>query len=120
LLQTFRWQNQEPFSPSNGPELLDHIVELTQSIPNFPRVLNRDLRPVLQHVRVSAPNADASNVFISGIPDALDSYRQVTIPAYLVFFAHIGGFQYPLAVQKRLLLLFSHKTEHSKVISEIG
>jgi hypothetical protein len=57
-----------------GRELLDHIVELTQSIPNFPRVLNRDLRPVLQYARVSSPDAGASNVFISGIPYALDSY----------------------------------------------
>jgi hypothetical protein len=56
-----------------GRELLDHIVELTQSIPNFPRVLNCDLRPVLQHARISSPNAGASNVFISGIPYALDS-----------------------------------------------
>jgi hypothetical protein len=29
--------------PPMGRELLDHIVELTQSIPNFPRILNRDL-----------------------------------------------------------------------------
>jgi hypothetical protein len=60
--------------------------ELTQSIPNFPRILNRDLRPVLRHARVSSPNAGASNVFISGIPYALDSYRQFITPVYAVFF----------------------------------
>jgi hypothetical protein len=69
-----------------GRELLDHIVELTQSIPNFPRILSRNLRPVLQDARVSSPNAGASNVFTSGIPYALDSYRQFITPVYAVFF----------------------------------
>jgi hypothetical protein len=72
--------------PPMGRELLDHIVELTKSIPNFPRILNRDLRLVLQHARVSSPNASASNVFISGIPYALDSYRQFITPVSPVFF----------------------------------
>jgi hypothetical protein len=44
------------------------------------------LRPVLQHARISAPNAGASNMFISGIPYALDSYRQFIIPVCAVFF----------------------------------
>jgi hypothetical protein len=66
--------------------LLDHIVELTQSTPNFPWILNRDLRPVLQHGRVSSPNAGTSNVFISGIPYALNSYRQFITFVYAVFF----------------------------------
>jgi hypothetical protein len=48
--------------------------------------LNRDLRPVLQHARVSSPNAGTSNVLIFGIPDALDSYRQFIAPVYAVFF----------------------------------
>jgi hypothetical protein len=67
-------------------ELFGHIVELAQSSPIFPRILNCDLRPVLQHARVSSPNGGASNVFISGIPYALDSYRQFIIPVYAVFF----------------------------------
>jgi hypothetical protein len=69
-----------------GRELLDHIVELTQSNSNFPWILNRDLRPVLQHARVSSSNAGASSVFISGIPYALDSCRQFVTPVYALFF----------------------------------
>jgi hypothetical protein len=69
-----------------GRELLDRIVELTQSIPNFPRILNCDLWPVLQHARVSSPNVGASKVFISGTPYALDPYRQFVTPVYAVFF----------------------------------
>jgi hypothetical protein len=69
-----------------GRQLLDHIVKLTQLIPNFPRILNRDLRLVLQHAPVSSPNAGASNLFISGIPYALDSCHQFIIPVYAVFF----------------------------------
>jgi hypothetical protein len=72
--------------PPMGRELLGRIVELTQSIPNFPRISNRDLRPVLQHARVSSPNAGTSNVFISGIPYALGSYRQFITPVYAFFF----------------------------------
>jgi hypothetical protein len=72
--------------PPMGRELLDHIVELTQSIPDFPWILNCDLQPVLQHARVSSPNSGASNVFISGIPYAFDSYRQLVTPVYTVFF----------------------------------
>jgi transposase len=72
--------------PPMGRELFDHIVELTQSTPNFPWILNRDLQAVLQHARVSSPNAGASNVFIPGIPDALDSYREFIIPVYTIFF----------------------------------
>jgi hypothetical protein len=66
--------------------LLDNIVELTQSIPNFPQILNLDLRPVLQHACISLSNAGASNVFISGISDALDSYRQFITPVCTIFF----------------------------------
>jgi hypothetical protein len=72
--------------PPIGRELLDHIVELTQSIPNFPRILNCDLRPVLRRAHVLSPNAGASNVFTSGIPSALDSSRQFITPVYAVFF----------------------------------
>jgi hypothetical protein len=67
-------------------ELLRYIVESAQSISNFPRILNRDLPPVLQHACVSSPNAGASNLFISGIPYDLDSYRQFITPVYAVFF----------------------------------
>jgi hypothetical protein len=69
-----------------GRELLNHIVELTQSTSNFPRISNRDLRAVLQHARVSSPNAGVSNVFISGILYVLDSDRQFIAPVYAVFF----------------------------------
>jgi hypothetical protein len=69
-----------------GRELLDHFVELTQSIPNFPGILNHDLQLVLQHVCVSSPNAGASTSFISGIPYVLDCYRQFITPVYAVFF----------------------------------
>jgi hypothetical protein len=61
------------------------MVELIPSSSNFPCILDRDLQPVLQHACVSSPNVAASNLFISGIPYALDSKRQFTSPAYAVF-----------------------------------
>jgi hypothetical protein len=68
-----------------GKQLLNCIVQLTESNPNFPRILNRDLRPVLHHASVASPNGPASTLFISGIPYALDSYRQFSTPVYAVF-----------------------------------
>jgi hypothetical protein len=83
-----RIRNHMP--PPMGREMLDHNFELTQSIPNFPRILNLDFRPVLQHAPVSSLNVGASNVFISGIPYALDSYRH--------FLSHSKAFTSPYAL----------------------
>jgi hypothetical protein len=66
-------------------DLLNHIIELTESNQKFPRILNRDLRPALRYACVSSPNAKALNLFISSIPYALDIYRQFTTPVYAVF-----------------------------------
>jgi hypothetical protein len=71
--------------PPMDEDLLQRIVELTRTKANFPRILNRDLRPVLHYASVSSPNAAHSNVFISGIPYGLDTYRQFTTPVYAVF-----------------------------------
>jgi hypothetical protein len=68
------------------PELLNRIVELTQSSPNFRRTLNRDLRSVLQHAFVSSPNAGASNLFIPSIACVLDSHLKFAPWVYAVFF----------------------------------
>jgi hypothetical protein len=65
--------------------LLDRIADLTDSDPNFPRILNYDLRPVIQHVCVSSPNGPTSSVFISGISYALDIYPQFITPVNAVF-----------------------------------
>jgi hypothetical protein len=45
---------------------------------------NRDLRLVLQHPSLSSPNGPAFNLFVSGIPHALDPCRQFTTPVYAV------------------------------------
>jgi hypothetical protein len=42
--------------------------------PNFPRILNADLRPVIQIAHMSSPNAAASTVFLTGVPYAFDSF----------------------------------------------
>jgi hypothetical protein len=76
----------KPHLPTQmDPELLDRILESSHAKPNFPRVLNRQLRPVTQYACVTSPNAGFSNLFISGIPYAVDSFRQFTSPVYAVF-----------------------------------
>jgi hypothetical protein len=77
-------------------QLLDRIVNLADSNPSFPRLLNPDLRLVIHRAPVSSPIGPASNVFISGIPYALDPYRQFTIPAYAMFSRGQRGL--PLAI----------------------
>jgi hypothetical protein len=59
--------------PPMDEQLLNRIVQLSESRPNFPRILNHDLQPILQYTRISAPNGPASNLFISGVPYALDT-----------------------------------------------
>jgi hypothetical protein len=52
--------------------------------PNFPRILNADLQPVIKNAQRSLPKA-ASIVFLAGIPYALDSFRQFLTRVYLIF-----------------------------------
>jgi hypothetical protein len=55
------------------------------AVPNFPNILNRDLRPVIQNANIRAPRASGLMVFIPGIPYTCDSYRQFLTPVYPVF-----------------------------------
>jgi hypothetical protein len=75
--------------------LLNRVVQLSESRPNFPLILNHDLRPVLQYHRISAPNGPASNLFISGVSYALDTYCQFTMPVYAVFSRNDRGLPMP-------------------------
>jgi hypothetical protein len=67
---------------SNLPRLLhegslNRIGYLTRPSPNLPRLMNRDLQPVLQHFHVCFPRGSGSNLFKSGIPFALDAFFKV-------------------------------------------
>jgi hypothetical protein len=88
-------------APPMGRESLDYIVELTQSIPNFPRVLNCDLGPVLQHARVSSPMRVLQTCSYPVFPMLCALTGNSSFPFMQSFYAHSSGFQYPLAVQKR-------------------
>jgi hypothetical protein len=45
----------------------DEINRFTEmNDPNFPRRINRCLRPVIQNAKITSPNAGASTVFITG------------------------------------------------------
>jgi hypothetical protein len=68
-----------------GKQLLARIIQVIESSPNFSRFENRDLRPVPQHAWVSSPNGPVSNLFITGISFALDTYCQFTTLVYAVF-----------------------------------
>jgi hypothetical protein len=48
-------------------------------------MLNRDLRPAVEYICVSPRHGLVSNLFISGIPDALDPHRQFNAPDCAVF-----------------------------------
>jgi hypothetical protein len=99
--------------------LLDRIVDRTDSNPNCPRILNRDLRPAIQHACISSPNGPASNVFISGVSYALGTYRQFTTPVYDVFSRDQPGLRIPPGDIKKMINAILDKTKHCKAISEI-
>jgi hypothetical protein len=75
--------------------LPNRIVQLSESRPNFPRLFDHDSPPVLQYARISAPNGPASNLFISGVPSALDTCHQFTTPVYAVFSCNDQGLPMP-------------------------
>jgi hypothetical protein len=50
----------------------------------FPRILNCWLRPVIQNARISSHQGSGSSVFITGIPYALDTFRQFETPVYAI------------------------------------
>jgi hypothetical protein len=65
--------------------ILAAVEEASQCDANFDRKVNRDLRPVIQNAKITSPNGPASNLFISGIPYALDIFRQFLTPVYAIF-----------------------------------
>jgi hypothetical protein len=84
--QPFVNRMRDHLLPRTERQLINHIVESTQSNLNFPCALNHDLRSVLLHPCLPSPIAIASNVLISGIPHALNSHRQFTTSVYRLFF----------------------------------
>jgi hypothetical protein len=67
------------------PILLRRIEEFSGMQVNFPRILNRDLRPVVQNARMSGPRGGGATLFMSGIPYVLDPFRQFGTSVYAVF-----------------------------------
>jgi hypothetical protein len=69
--------------PSDIREEIDQLAEMNK--PNFARRPNRYRRPVIQNTKIASLNASASTVFITRIPDAIDSFRQFLRPVYAIF-----------------------------------
>jgi hypothetical protein len=74
-------------SPEPMPTNIRRAVEecTANGKPNFLRIINADLRPVIQNAQMSSSNAAASSVLLTVIPCALDSFRQLLRPAYAIF-----------------------------------
>jgi hypothetical protein len=67
-------------------DIREQINKLTEmNDPNFPRCLNRYLRPVIQNAKIASPNSAASTIFVLGIPYAVGSFRQFLTPVYAIF-----------------------------------
>jgi hypothetical protein len=64
--------------------LFNRIIQPTDANSNFSLILNRDLRPVYQYACESFSERFSSNLIISGIPYAVNTYRQFTAPVYAV------------------------------------
>jgi hypothetical protein len=83
--RSFAHRVQSQSRPPIDEELLQRLVRLAESNANFAQILDRDLRPVLQHACVSFSNAGASNLFIFGISYALDTCCEFRTSVYAVF-----------------------------------
>jgi hypothetical protein len=92
----FRDRIRSNLPPPMDEGLLNRNIELIDSNQKIPRFLNRDLRSVLQYAFVSSLNAKASNLFTSGIPYALETYRQFTTLVYAVFSHNDRELPWPL------------------------
>jgi hypothetical protein len=81
--------------PPMDERLLNRIIQLTESRPNFTRILNHDLQPVLQYTSTPAPHGPASNLFICGVPYALNTYCRFRTLVYAVFSRNDWGLPVP-------------------------
>jgi hypothetical protein len=81
------FRNNERSSTQEMPTDLKRGTErrTNETSPNFLRIFNKDLRPVIQNVNIRSPRAGGSAIFITGIPYARDSYRQFLTALYPVF-----------------------------------
>jgi hypothetical protein len=73
--------------PQEMPMDLRREIErrTNETSPNFPRILNKDLRPVIENANIRSSRAGGSTVFITVFPSVRDSYRQFLTPVYSVF-----------------------------------
>jgi hypothetical protein len=66
-----------------------HRAEIEKAInetsPNFLRLLNKNLPPVIQNANIASLRAISSIVLITGIPYSRDNYWLFLILVYLVF-----------------------------------
>jgi hypothetical protein len=76
-------QNLPDPMPGNIRRVIEEFT--ANGRPNFPRSLNANLRPVIQNAKISSPNAAASTIFLTGMPYAVDSFRQFLTPVYAIF-----------------------------------
>jgi hypothetical protein len=60
-------------------------VLISQSSLHFPRVLMKELDPIIQNVNISLSRAAAKTILITFIPYPIDAYRQFLTPGYGIF-----------------------------------
>jgi hypothetical protein len=93
--------------------LFNRTVQLREANSTFLRILNRDLRPVFQHACVSFPYDFHSRLFISGIPNAFNTFSSFTMPLYAAFCWSDWGFPIPAGdIGKIIVVLFSPNGPH--------
>jgi hypothetical protein len=121
MLSTLSGHNTAQFVPHKLPppmpdDLLVPIAQLSRLNSNFPRQVNWQLRPVMQYASVSSPNAAFSNMFIEGIPYAVDIYRQFRSSVYAVFCKMEQGFPIPVGQLRTTIAAALEKTNHLEII----
>ena len=65
--------------------IINDINKGNSKRPNFTRIVNYLLRPVIQKAHISNPRGPGSTIQIYGVPYAVDSNAQFINPVYLIF-----------------------------------
>ena len=53
-------------------DVINIFLKNKDKVPNYARIINYQLRPVIQNAKIHSPNATHSTIFVTGLPYAYD------------------------------------------------
>jgi hypothetical protein len=93
----------EHLPPPIPAALLARVVRQTEKQPNFPRVLNQGMRPVMHHADMRYPRGGGSTMVVTGMPYGVSGVGQFKTTVYAVFSGQ-GNMDVPDETEKTALV----------------